>query len=109
MDLIRWLLNAFGALIAFAIVVAVMVASMSGCAYYAEIGVGHDKYIDKGTNPRSLMRVRGERECGAAGWLCFVEFNHHSSIRDGWPFNERSEDLTNQWSIGVRIPIGGKL
>lgn len=65
-----------------------------------ELGVGYDAHIDEGKNPQSVMRYRYEPKQGN-GWI--IEFDHHSSIQNGWPFNKREEDLVNQWSVIYRF------
>lgn len=88
----------------FLIVAAVLLTSCTTA--HLELGAGYDKYIEQGTNPRALFRVTTERECGIAV-TCFAEFDHHSSFRDGYPFNSNAEVLTNQWSVGVRVKLWG--
>lgn len=63
-----------------------------------ELGAGYDHHIDEGTNPQSVIRFR--LEWSNSPWV--VEFNHHSSFANGWPFNDKPEDLVNQWSIIYR-------
>ncbi len=89
------------------VVIAILAAVLTSCtSINLDLGVGHDRYIEQGTNPRGLFRVQAERaECGPAGVSCFVEFDHHSSIYDGYPFNRNPEQVANQWNIGVRIPL----
>ena len=83
---------------------------LSGCTSVSlELGIGTDKFIDSGTNPRSVIRLRGDAaKCFGGPITCFAEFDHHSSFRDGAPFNNNPEDLTNQYSIGVSIPLWRK-
>ena len=70
---------------------------------FLELGAGHDRHIDEGRNPQSVMRVRYEMD---NTWLPHViEFNHHSSIPDGLPFNRNQEDLVNQWSLIWRFKL----
>lgn len=76
---------------------------LAGCSTHRnaiEIGAGYDTHIDEGTNPQSVLRYRYEPRQGN-GWL--IEFDHHSSIPNGWPLNKRAEDLTNQWSVIYRF------
>lgn len=67
---------------------------------FVELGAGYDTHLDQGTNPRAVIRARGYV---TRNWL--LEFNHHSSVKDGWPFNRKPEDLTNQWSVIYSIPL----
>ena len=80
---------------------------VSGCTSVSlDLGIGNDNFIDSGTNPRSVIRLRGDAaKCFGGPVTCFAEFDHHSSFRDGAPFNNNPEDLTNQYSIGVSIPL----
>lgn len=88
------------------LLLCVVVYLLVGCTtvqrqHVAELGIGHDTHIDSGTNPRSVIRYRWEPKDGASGLL--FEFNHHSSIKDGAPFNNNAEDLTNQYSVIWRV------
>jgi hypothetical protein len=86
-----------------------MVALLPACtAVNAQLGVGFDHYIEQGTNPRAVFRVQAVRPCTlitGKPMECWTEFNHHSSVLDGFPFNKNPEQLTNQWSIGVTMPL----
>ena len=68
---------------------------LSSCAYQhvIELGAGYDSHISVGSNPQSVIRYRLETA------NIVYEYNHHSSITDGYPFNHRDDDVTNQWSI----------
>lgn len=73
---------------------------------HVQLGAGQDNSVDYGSNPRGLFRVVADRtDCVWRGVSCFAEYDHHSSITDGRPFNRNSEQLTNQFSLGVDIPI----
>lgn len=74
-------------------------------AVYLDLGLGNDRYIEQGSNPRGLFRVSAERAGCYGPVTCFLEFDHHSSIKDGVPFNENPEQVANQWNVGVRIPL----
>lgn len=81
---------------------ALVLLLLVGCATrvnVVELGVGYDKKLDQGTNPRSVIRYRNEPQAGN-GWV--FEYNHHSSFREGRPFNDRPEDLTDQYSFIYR-------
>jgi hypothetical protein len=96
--------------VAWALLMLAILVLLSACtSVNLDLGVGYDKYIEQGTNPRGLFRVNAERaECAPAGVACFVEFDHHSSIFDGKPFNRNAEQVANQWSAGVRVPLWKK-
>jgi len=79
------------------------VVAFSGCAthqHVLELGAGYDKHIDEGKNPQSVIRYRYEPRTGS-GWV--LEFDHHSSFTEGQPFNDRPEDLVDQYSVIYRI------
>lgn len=88
--------------------VVAIAAFLCGCANtYIETGIGYDSYIEQGSNPRSVIRFRKEHpSCFDTRGTCALEFNHHSSILDGYPFNGRAEQLVNQWSFIYRYPLG---
>lgn len=65
-----------------------------------EFGAGYDSHIDQGSNPQSSFTYRNEPKAGNG---VVIEFQHNSSIKDGWPFNKNAEDLTNQWSVKYRF------
>lgn len=74
-----------------------------GCSVRAnvvELGVGYDRHIDEGKNPQSVIRYRNEPANGASGFV--FEYDHHSSVTEGAPFNGRAEDLADQWSVIYR-------
>lgn len=78
-----------------------LIIALVGCAgrqNVIELGAGYDHHIDEGKNPQSVMRYRNEPL--KEGWV--YEFNHHSSIPNGYPFNKKEEDLVNQHSIIYR-------
>ena len=62
-----------------------------------ELGIGYDRQASAGRAPQSVIRYRNEPLYGAPGWV--LEYDHHSSIRDGRPFNNNKEDTTDQISI----------
>jgi hypothetical protein len=89
--------------------IALLAPLLGGCTTLRlELGAGYDKYVDAGGRDRSVIRVREERACGPSGWRCIGEYNHHSSFSRGRPFNDRPEDLTNQWSGVISIPLWGR-
>ena len=65
-----------------------------------ELGAGYDPIKEVGSNPQSVMRYRNEPLGAGNGWV--FEYNHHSSIRDGYPFNDREDQVTNQYSLIYR-------
>lgn len=78
-------------------------ALLSACAsgqFVVELGAGHDRNASVGRNPQSVARLRFEPRDGASGWV--YEYNHHSSIRDGYPFNDNDDDLVDQYSVIYR-------
>ena len=83
------------------------VVLLTGCtSINLELGAGYDKHISEGSNPRSVIRINAElKNCFDSVGTCVTEFNHHSSFKDGWPFNDRPEQLTNQWSVIYRYPL----
>lgn len=86
-----------------AISLLLILLMLPGCAthqHVVELGAGYDRHIDEGSNPQSVIRYRYEPRDGS-GWL--LEFDHHSSIPDGRPFNRNPEDLVNQWSVIYRF------
>lgn len=69
-------------------------------AIYLDLGLGYDRHIDEGTNPQSIIRL----SCQVADdW--HVEYSHHSSVRNGFPFNNKPEDLTDQLSVVYRFKL----
>ena len=62
-----------------------------------ELGVGYDRQASAGRDPQSVIRYRNEPLDGTPGWV--FEYDHHSSIRDGRPFNNNKEDTADQISI----------
>lgn len=89
---------------------AFLAAILTSCAHnYLTLGVGADRHLERGTNPRSVIRFSSETDPGC--WpafpkvICFIEYNHHSSFREGMPFNDRPEELTDQLSIGIKVPL----
>ena len=82
---------------------ALLFTSVFGCATRQnaiEFGAGYDAHIDQGSNPQSSFTYRNEPKVGNG---VVIEFQHNSSIKDGWPFNRNAEDLTNQWSVKYRF------
>lgn len=76
-------------------------------AVFLTLGVGYDWHIDEGTNPQALVRF----SCTLAAFgpldrhEVAVEYNHFSSVREGWPRNRRPEDLSDQISLTWRIRL----
>lgn len=72
---------------------------------YLELGAGYSPALNEGSNPVSV--IRGRYEFQPNGWLLpdVVEWDHHSSIFDGKPFNSRPEESRDQFSIIWRIKI----
>lgn len=84
--------------------VLIVLLLLSGCATRQnvfELGAGYDKNIHAGRNPQSVIRYRSEPLGGGTGWV--FEYDHHSSYRDGPPFNDNEEDTADQWSIIYRF------
>jgi hypothetical protein len=99
-----------GALMAILIVGLSLLFPAKACAessIYLELGVGYDYHIDEGRNPQSVIRLRWEAKKGlhVKGDKVILEYNHHSSVRDGYPFNRNPEDLTDQLSLIYSIPL----
>ena len=72
---------------------------------WLELGVGHDRKIDEGRNPQSVIRARYEM-LNKAWWTPdVIEYDHHSSIPNGFPFNSEPEDLADQLSVIWRFKL----
>lgn len=72
---------------------------------YLELGIGHDRHIDEGHNPQSVIRLRYEME-NTQWWKPDVlEIDHHSSFQDGAPFNSNPEDTVGQASVIWRFKL----
>lgn len=74
---------------------------------YLELGAGMNYSVDLGPRsiPQSVIRLRYEM-ANRQWWKPDVlEYNHHSSITEGRPFNDRPEDLTDQASIIWRFKL----
>lgn len=72
---------------------------------YFEAGIGHDMKLDgDGSNPMSVLRLRYER---ATAWWApdVLEWDHHSSVMNGAPFNHRPEKQTDQVSLIWRVKV----
>lgn len=85
------------------LIVLLLLAISTGCATrqnVLELGAGYDRHIDEGRNPQSVIRLRNEPKDGN-GWV--FEYNHNSSFTEGAPFNDRPEDLSDQYSIIYRF------
>ena len=80
--------------------VLIVLMLLPGCARQLaiELGAGYDAHISVGRNPQSVARIRSEPK--SSGWV--YEYNHHSSIIDGYPFNRNDDDVVNQYSIIYR-------
>ena len=78
-------------------------------AYSGELwfegGVGNDIGMRTGKNPMSVIRVRYEMLTKAWWTPDVVEWNHHSSITEGKPFNDRPEDTADQFSVIWRFKL----
>ena len=74
---------------------------------YLELGLGMNYSVDIGPRsiPQSVIRLR--YEMGNREWWKpdVIEYNHHSSITEGLPFNRRPEDLTDQASVVWRFRL----
>lgn len=71
---------------------------------FLELGAGHDLKIDEGRNPQSVIRLRYEVE-RRDWWPDVLEYSHHSSVQNGKPFNDRPEDLVDQFSVIWRFKL----
>ena len=72
---------------------------------WLEAGVGHDINMRVGKNPMSVVRARYEM-LNKTWWTPdVVEWNHHSSITEGQPFNSRPEDTADQFSVIWRFKL----
>lgn len=80
-------------------------AEASEC--YLSIGVGYDRHIDEGRNPMSVIRAHCvlSRELMYKGDYLSVEYDHHSSVFNGRPFNHLPEDLADQLSVVYTIRL----
>lgn len=74
---------------------------------YLELGLGMNYSVDIGPKsiPQSVIRFRYELDKGEWWKPNVIEFNHHSSVTEGLPFNDRPEDLTDQVSIIYRFKV----
>ena len=72
---------------------------------YLELGFGHDFQLAAGDNPQSVIRARYEFTDNSWWRPDVLEWNHHSSITDGIPFNMNAEDPTDQFSIIWRFKL----
>ena len=73
---------------------------------HLQLGAGYEATLDYGRNPRGIARLVAERaECFGGVVRCFAEYDHHSSVGDGWPFNHHAEQLTNHYGVGIDIPL----
>ena len=79
---------------------ALMLPACAHRQFALELGAGYDAHISVGRNPQSVARVRNEPRDGRSGWV--LEYSHHSSIIDGFPFSDRDDDLVNQYSVIYR-------
>lgn len=73
-------------------------------AVFLTLGVGYDWHIDEGTNPQGLARISCTLFERPAHEIA-LEYNHFSSVREGWPRNRRPEDLSDQVSLTWRIRL----
>lgn len=72
---------------------------------YLELGIGADASLERSHNPRSAIRLRLETQ-SSRWWIPDVyEIDHHSGVRDGWPFNDRPDETTDQFSVLWRIRL----
>jgi hypothetical protein len=82
-----------------ALFLLLVTSQVSADGLYLELGIGYDKELSDGRNPASVIRLRYEKEHDT-WWLPKVlEYNHHSSIPDGQPFNSNKEDTVDQISL----------
>lgn len=80
-------------------ILLMLVTAAKADGLYLELGIGGDKERHLGRNPSSVIRLRYEKE-HEYWWLPRVlEYDHHSSIPDGKPFNGNEETTTDQFSI----------
>lgn len=88
-------------------VLAVLAAVSTATAgeLHLELGVGYDRHIDEGENPQSVIRLRYEMQNNYWWKPDVIEWNHHSSMENGPPFNNEPEDLVDQFSVVWRFRI----
>lgn len=68
--------------------------------FVLELGAGYDAHVSVGRPFQSVGRLRSEPAQCRSGWV--YEYTHHSGILDGYPFNDRDDDLVNQYSAIYR-------
>jgi hypothetical protein len=73
---------------------------------FLELGIGNDIQLhQEDQNPRGVVRLRYELDV-SEWWLPSVmEWNHHSSVFLGPPFNNRYEPTTDQFSVVWRFKL----
>lgn len=64
------------------------------------LGLGLNSEDPIGREPHSVIRI----ECQISRNLQ-LEYNHHSAVRDGWPFNDRKEHNVGVLSISKRFRL----
>ena len=71
---------------------------------WLELGAGYDEHAAYGRAPQSVIRARYEM---AVPWWApsVLEWDHHSSIPDGSPFNNNREDTADQFSVIWRFQL----
>ena len=94
---IGWLSTEAGVTLALVLLTFTMLGACATRQHAIELGVGYDRQASAGSPPQSVIRYRNEPLGGAPGWV--LEYDHHSSIRDGRPFNQNKEDTADQISI----------
>jgi len=72
---------------------------------YLELGIGRDPRLEEGSNPRSIIRLRYEMDNPAWWTPDVVEWDHHSSVFDGKPFNRTPEQTVDQFSFVWRFQL----
>jgi len=74
---------------------------------YLELGLGMNYSVDVGPKsiPQSVIRLRYEMHNRHWWKPDVLEYNHHSSVTEGKPFNHRPEDLTDQASVVWRFRL----
>lgn len=88
------------------VILALLLAPAEAGDVMLELGTGYEtRPVEGDESPMGIFRLRYEAFNNQWWKPDVVEFDHHSNITDGWPFNDRPEDTTDQFSVIWRIKL----
>lgn len=93
------------------LVIVGLATLLGGCAtnpVVVEVKLSYDTRETTGRQPTATIRVRQYfgREPGLRELRWFGEYEHDSSLRDGWPFNNRNDSNTiDSFGGGFAVPL----